>query len=801
MSFLAFKDLFPNFANLSEDQEYDENKKSACSIVKGFSTYYLEQINESESDLKKPSKVTTDIKILLNDIDSAIEVAITEIMPPESATANADYVIEETGLTTVSIVTPIEHLRSVGRGNSESNRGFRIANATLEQSFQVLLDHLTSRRVAEEMDAPTYLERLRGTFRRAADGARTQGSKFDNHAALANRLTNRLSILEKVFDFLRKNALPKLAEKSQEQKLDTADIEEKLSTVEGFYRSAKEYTKHFKKFSDLSRRSMERVHQEFASDMNEAGAEAEAKQVSRQIERLAFYRPLPFLWALLITVLVKVVLAHNSSEFLHILAIQLMVTTFILVWGMSIFFGVWARKRRMIDLRNHIHAQLRNVLMIQDMDADLFEFPTIKSDFNAPKEVPVKAYNVSDRKIRETTIARWNLLAFLIPVVLALVVWIARNEDGYDFVARYPGLDACILASGRMVFATQDAYFVMPDDRVNGFPRLVLSQIFPEILADPIERDFVIRVRSRADDNRLKLTNCTALDPKKDALRIIHEGIAFGPIERQETDGMLTGQTTALNTAISAPHPLNPDLTETDDDDRVKSTDNPGDTSLDVLAQAISGGQGEYGLAPPIRTLVLPFWPNPVTSETGLLDPQSVFEWGSDPDNLVDPEIADNGGTYLGRVAETLQSCIASNGKVELDVLGLASRSWKYAPDAATTEQLNYYLAEARRVAILRKFSELMENDDFGDHILVKLTDGTTITMSEIIARSQQTGNIENNLPSFARFDNARDFESRRATLFSVTGLIRETASPLEELFARSVVLKVIGIESGPCVF
>lgn len=1006
MTAAPFDDSFPLFAVLDAEQAYDLPDGGAQALD-AYRQIYLDQLGPDLPSAETSMAVAERLYQDLITIDEALSEFVRQVMPPETVTANADYAVEDSDRTPVSTADQLQRLRGTTEPRVHS---FRIANANLEQSFQAVLDHLTAARVAEEMDAPTYLERLRGAFRRAGDGARAQASKLAEYDATATRYTTRLALLAQVLDMVRKDVLQALLDASDSGDADIPDLETHLAAVTALQTKSAAFAAHYATFTHLSHTSMERAQHEFVTDTNIAGAEGEAQQVSRDIERHAFYRPLPLLWALSVTLLVKIVLAQNTSEVLHTLAVPLLVLTFVVTWGLSVYIGVWARAKRMQGLRGHVRAQLRNILMIQGQEAtsgfarraraqedDVIEFPKVDPDFAPDDPVAITAYSSRGRALdQNTAVIKRNLLALLIPLVLALIVAVARNEDGYDFIAGFPETDACVLASGRMVFATRDTYFVVPDGNAQGPLKGALSLVFPEFLAERIERADVIRALARTGETNADLTSCLTAQRPGDAMTIIHEGNAFGAFGTEETVLNVTNQIEALIAALDAPRPVVIDLDETDADNRLSLTVNLGDASLEVLTQAILQGGGGFGFPQPIahpaivdartrieielaktppstvdvtvilaainsvrteigsdisleqalalvfgapqftaklnmpdevraifegwtgdeglavaltnlrtelevsnqlaaefsalltldpndptvitilnenlntiiarqdtliaaisaavenhggeafvvtptivtpgqapgtggntvveggvfqtlvvtnaqgapqpvsvaNTLVLPFWPNPVRGEAVDLDsPPSVFAWGSDPGNLIDPVVTEQDGTYFERIAETLEACLADGAEVEIDVIGLASRSWDGPVGTSSGPVLNYYLAEGRRIAALRKLSLLLGDTGLDRRIQVRRDEDNSLSLADIVAQATADGAIEERLPTFGRFGEASSFEDRRDTLLNVTGLDPDTASPLEELFGRSVVLRMIRTLGGPCQF
>jgi hypothetical protein len=996
MTILTLDSALPQFSDVESHQPYDEPSGRAEALDR-LKESYLAELGEGDPTSQAIAEASTKARALAADLTAALDDLVAAIMPPELATENSDYVVEETDRTQVFLTGQIARLQSQAPGKDpETTVQFRVSNTALEQNLQALLDHLTASRIAEEMDAPTYVERLRGAFKRARDGARMQSGKMEEHFRRSDIVSGRLSAVETIVGFLRADVMPRLGAIGEKENPDAADLRGDLRALEVYASNASALGEHFRKFLRLSLDSLTRIRRDFASDANMAGAEGESILVSREMELHPFYRPRPLLWALAITLLVKIVLAHNTSETLHFLAIPILFLSFALTWLLSIFIGVWARKRRMKDLQEHIRGQLFNILHAGAPSGELVEFPPIRADHKEEPPTPIRAFAYhGNAEMHKRRVVVRNLLALLIPAVLALAVVITREDVDHDFVAHFPGAEPCVLASGRMVFASPASYFVKSGDRVDTVGEWVLSRVFPELMADVVQRSRIITVRTAHDPAEEPLSDCVFIDPVGGNLTVIHEGNAFGDFDAEFAVTAIAEQTQSLIAALGNPRPINLDLGDMGEGGAPVVTVNLGDTSLDVLTQAILSGttmppgpvdpviidartrielelsksepneidltqildalniirvrlgedasivqalnvifggptittpgielpdsvllflggeDGETGLPAELRelrialqasnelaaafaatiatggdgdtvvtvlneqltsiiegqeqliaaltanlavraqdaivvtplildvdggggdvgsggdggvsanifqttielagtgtrldtlanTLVLPFFPAPVQNGSGeLATPQGAFDWGADLARLLDPTVDDDETTYFGRIAQTLESCLIGNATVELDIIGLASPSWDGATGATTAETLNYHLAEGRRVGALRRLAALMDEADRG-RVLVQLSDGTTLTLPEIIDLATAGSPVSEVLARFARFGSSDEFEERRDTLLAVTGLNPDVESPLEELFGRSVVLRVVRSDGGPCQF
>lgn len=982
------------------------------------------------------AKPITRRKRLADLVGDAVAATALEIMPAETATAQVDYVLEDAARGTISAADKLSQLRD---GSQDASGGpeyetFRMVNTTLEQTFQSLLDQLTAMRIAEEMDAPTYLERMRGAYRRAKDGARAHGARMTEHAERAQRLVTRLSLAHQIVAFMSGEVRQRVKETP-----DHDAVQADLSATFELLERGQTFAAHYEMFTRLSADGLLRMQQEFVTDKIRDSVESEALRVSRAIERQAIFRSLPLIWALLISLMVKIVLAHNTSEALHGFSPAILAFSFVATWALSIYLGVWGRSRRMSDLRAYTQAQMREVLSISERPKtsyfqrglaqdDVIEFPRIPAGHTPAPRRTLVPYNYEDRAFRAAaSVVRRNLLALLIPLLLAMVVLVMRKDEGYAFVARFEGAEPCILASGDMVFATSKAYYILPDARVNTLPERVLRHIFPSLLADVLSRENVLRVELRDGTGPAALAPCATQRVGANGITVVTGGdadshavadasvqaltravqdvaVALGATQTVTldfetfsdgltvdlgdnslsvlqqaildagpgpapiiTDPAIIDARTAILLALDVDTPeavdvsrifaelniiterlggdvsvaqaLNvvfggPDMTsrlvlspefeaflqggaggqdliaelgelrlafeaanalaarfmaviEMEGDEETAITvidshltaimdrqdtliaainalisqdpealvtsiierqdllvaavtalrdDVAGDTVLlaPVIFDIASGdslplpppvgdegppvitretgvfqtlilSEGSAGAEPPVsiaNVLVLPFWSSPVESVLSDLDsPQGIWDWAIQTDNLTDPQITDSGGTYFGRIADTLVGCLAEDARLEIDILGLASRSWAGPISDTPAPVLNYYLAEGRRIAALRRLEELIDDPALSSRIDVQLADGTFGPMAGLIDTATSQPDIVDGLPAFARFASLETFENRRDKLLNVTGLNSDTATPLEELFGRSVVLRMVSGQSGPCEF
>ena len=200
------------------------------------------------------------------------------------------------------------------------------------------------------------------------------------------------------------------------------------------------------------------------------------------------------------------------------------------------------------------------------------------------------------------------------------------------------------------------------------------------------------------------------------------------------------------------------------------------------------------------NTLVLPFFPAPVESGSGELGtPPGAFDWGCRPGlDCSIPSSGEGGTTYFGRIAQTLESCLIGNATVELDMIGLASPSWDGGDrrDDGRDVELPSRRGAARRGAPPSWPDYWTRRIGTGSACSCPI--GTTMALPEIIDLATAGAPVSEMLARFARFGSSSQFEERRDTLLAVTGLNPDVESPLEELFGRSVVLRVVTLQRRP---
>ena len=576
--------FFPDIEAADSFQAYDAPEGAVIA---------LEAIEAEFQPGDRPDTLAAKAQALVTELDATVCALITQLLPDEDVNADVAYTLDDASQLPVLHDALVARLR---HGQTDEALRFRVADTTLETSIQAVLDSLTAQRINEELDAPTFVERLRGGFRRIRSGAASKKATFADLKTRAERVVSRLQMVERLAGFLRSD----ISERLREELADSDVFEDEAAALAEFARNSREFAERVLAFSVISVASLERIEKDICSDLNIAGAEGESVLVSREAENHVLFRAAPIIWAFCVTVLAKIILAHNTSETLHILAVPILILTYVLTWGFSIFIGIWTRKRRMRDLHKHIRQQFRKVLHDPSVKDELIEFPYVDPEKTQLEGGPITAYPYRGRiKFNTAQVLRRNLLALVLPLILLAMVLIARNGGDQRFMARFEGTSPCVLAQGRLVFATKNSFFVMPQGRIDGFWETALRGIFPELFADVVPREHIIRVKDvvgsyvisdvDAGASAADLRDCTTVDPDRNAYTLTHVGNTADFSSNVQNLENVTLGLNKLVAALTTGDPISIDVNAALGT-TPSVTVELGETSLDVLAQATAFG-------------------------------------------------------------------------------------------------------------------------------------------------------------------------------------------------------------------
>ncbi len=946
-------------------------------------------------------KATGKIQNLLNALNDLSEKIILGIFPGDGA----PFLVEnKSKLPLQEADDLLDQVRSLARAPQEAESKdadlfFRLNCKSLEEEMQSLLDHLTAKRVAEEMDGQTYVNRLRGNYDRISRKAETDIKTLSEEQKKVQCAKKQLQDCQSLVVAVRQEfswyaeqiqTEADIGEGDDNNESDNVDLQE----IEDLCKNGASFCERLGDFLKQSKGNLKNLQSDFCSARNRDAAEQQSRFVSRDIERNPLIRPYPLIWAVCVTLLVKIILGHNTTELLHDQSVGILVISFVVTWVASIWIGFTARRNKMEALRDHTWHQIQRLIN-----------PTTSSDPNNPKDasagsktvvssqtqptetiaelgpiqqriqdlrladeatkflsVPYGAaatghsnstdFNFKINELRNNErVVRHNAWALVIPIAL-LVLVIADNLGGSSqrvFVARFPESPPCVLATGRLVFTTTDDFFIreknIETDKtvaqgIQNFVQVVAQQIFPEIGAQVVPRDLVIRVipTNHADDDH-GLLNCTATDPNHNTLRIHHAGkvldalgeeevrqeifsglqkiaenlsgaptavwspdtdpeiaeardemeellavtdpiefdgprfiAAFGRIQQSLAEKLVIAEklsiadtmrltwprTGSLTPSTKFPNPLQVDLLDQDElealTDLVARIAASNEKLAQLIEQEIPLGNSPAAVVLPILhelqkntpssevqsstwitnlllpngapagkgwpdTLILPFF----TDEVKFTEPKDItayddnplkmaFVFGARKSNFKDPALgSEKEDTYFSRIAKHLGQCLKNNGdhnlggddaELTLDIIGLASRTWKDKNPTHSKEQLNLALAEGRRAVTLLKLIDAISDKEVQNRIHIMSSNSPTDTLSLAQISDMLAGEPEDWFDrrlEFDRFSTHEEHAKTRSNFITPSASQGDDRLPLEELFARSVVVKVERVRGGPC--
>ena len=449
----------------------------------------------------------------------------------------SDYLIErETGL-------PVGHqaLISKLRGDEASpnsgpadDRGvlLRLNKAELESRVQQLLNHMTSLRISEEKDTDTYVQRLKLAYLRVEKEAERQHNDLIEGQLASTQVGHaRLEKLKILAAHLHNEILRKLPnpEEPQPQKVsETAEaIQNKIEEAAKFTSGATDFANRLVVFLDRSRQNLRNLEEQFCTQPMIDGAISQSISVSRAAEVQHFYRVLPLFWAVIITILVKIIIARNTSLAVHENASMILIMSFVITWILSVSIGRNNRTRRMQELQNATHEDFetltqcnehkqkkRSKLKFWHLDSWLTNpssegktvrftpeaFDQILS--NTIRDEAVTPFNArrSLRKEKRSVPLR-NCWALLIPIgLLALVELLLPESDNRTYLSTLENGQVCTLMEGRLTAADETTYYLRVKEDNAGQdedPAVeigVANFIFPELISKTIPRDAVISI-------------------------------------------------------------------------------------------------------------------------------------------------------------------------------------------------------------------------------------------------------------------------------------------------------------------
>ncbi|WP_377190522.1 hypothetical protein [Ruegeria meonggei] len=929
------------------------------------------------------------IQGLMNSLNELSEKIIRDIFPSDGAR----FLVENK--SKLPLQEPdelLEKIRDLKRApekpeSNDTSLFFRLNCKSLEEELQSLVDHLTAKRVAEEMDGQTYVNQLRGNFGRISRNAETAIKTLSEEQEKTQRAEEHLQDFRSFADTVRQEFSGSVEQLKAEADIPEDSGKNKHRNVEpqeivDLCKNGASFCEQLGGFLQKSEGNLKSLQNDFCSAPNQDAAEQQSRLVSQAIERSPLLRLYPMFVAAAFTILVKGILARNNAELLHDNSITILVISFVASWAFSIWVGFSSRRKKMTSLRTHTARQIRHIITPHRSDPQItnLTLKTVKRLVSWIKRSVAKSFQMLlDRRLmdeavkfpsieygansagnKDQSVFQWrneNFQRTAIVVALNFAVlaipsavffgWdrILGNTVSDDmehrlFVARLPEAPPCVLARGRLVFATKADYFIR-DLAPSAISRAGwIQQIFPEIGAQVVPRDLVIRVipTNHADDDH-GLLDCTATDPNHNTLRIHHAGkvldalgeeevhqeifsglqkiaenlsgastavwspetdpeiaeardemeellavtdpiefdglrfvAAFGRIQQSLAEKLVIAEklsiadtmrltwprTNSLTPSTKFPNPLQVDLLDQDElealTDLVARIAASNEKLAQLIEQEIPLGNSPAAVVLPILhelqentpssevqpstwitnlllpngapagkgwpdTLILPFF----NDEVKFTEPKDIkayddnplkmaFVFGARKSNFKDPALgSEKEGTYFSRIAKHLGQCLKSNGdrnlgsddaELTLDIIGLASRTWKDKNPTHSKEQLNLALAEGRRAVTLLKLIDAISDKEVQNRIHIMSSNSPTDTLSLAQISDMLTGEPEDWFDrrlEFDRFSTHEEHAKTRSNFITPSASRGDDRLPLEELFARSVVVKVERVRGGPC--
>lgn len=490
----------------------------------------------------------------------------------------------------------------------------KITLTELEEQINELREILTSRRIAEEGDTTTYVNRLRKAFEKVSEEAdrskealREPGqsildyrSKLGEEVALLHaidvRVLANLGPPPQEFEIWMKGdgrvttgiVIPETGERA-----DFADEEIKHQVLEEgripevLQVHLDERLKFVDAVSDYLIASYRRLHSlssDFCSKTQIEDSEALAREVAQKNESPLFLRPLPLFMGFAVALATKWSLARNESIVLHDSGLIILAGAFFVTWFASLYIGIRARAGMMSNLRGALMQQVQNLFGGRESKAGFglflpnifrslarflpstlrawdrsFKIPHEKLGFYhvLPGDIPMTAFPRTSSMVESTVwMFTLNLAAPL--AAYGFYVFVTSLNQAHPnenvFIGSINGSEACALARGRVVFATNRFFFVdkaKPAVGQNGkgqsdaeaaslgqvWPSSTIQAFFPEMFATPLQRDLIIAtaqssefpekydVEGRPNESQNAIADCRSLTSKPTAMHVRHEGI------------------------------------------------------------------------------------------------------------------------------------------------------------------------------------------------------------------------------------------------------------------------------------
>ncbi|GLQ29315.1 hypothetical protein GCM10007927_41190 [Sulfitobacter pacificus] len=706
--------------------------------------------------------------------------------------------------------------------------GLQLESGELEYRITALLDHLTTRRIAEEMDTPTYLFRLEKFFKRARKRsvALLDGTITGLGAYLADKeqeISQFCLVLQTAVEATESKALKTL------QSAWSAQIGARADDV----------TRHLKNIEatrlDVAQR-LEAFNDVLLSDSNTSRVKETAAYVSRVVERSVYLRIWPFVVAAVASLGAKIALSFQSSLLIAQYDDHILVGSFLLVYLFSAFLGRVFRRQVIAKVQKAYRKSIKNLFAKDWATFEAFQFQPVPIARKQPGDAGGGKWRPPLKRVPGKRTARFlplaimmscNGLLLLAPGLLVLLAIAAASQNAelltkprewetYTFVGTTSRGLPCIVEQGNLTHMDSEHYYVLPQTEVD----LTFGQrTFPELYSYAVPTQTVKLIRAKRADDAYDMAKCTEESGSGnfdlEGLGASLAGIADNRQENRQsaTPRMTKEQVRALiNTELSAgdqsaiqkvaeaidalaaglvpPHDPMPRLT---------SVVLPAPAPAPLIQTATTDPViWEYHLyAEDRRVLQAPnmqvifFFPSGVrgtgnTQAGAYQRGLNSFEALSEADALHQSALE----VQLAQLAQSLQVWLANNeADLSINVQGFASLRWDARLDDQLKERLNFALAEGRRHAVLRRLQTVL-GDTSARVRVASAESGTCSPLSEAVFTTWEEIRDRG-------FADVQDMVTARSELLGSAGW---TANDLRLEFSRRSVVVQVGKGTSLCV-
>ncbi|MDC0116051.1 hypothetical protein OAH97_01075 [Octadecabacter sp.] len=581
-----------------------------------------------------------------------------------------------------------------------------ITSPEFEDRILMFVDHLTARRIAEEMDTPTYLSRL-GTF---VDRANSRAVLLNNQTVpqLAEIITEERYMIqdlrrqltheiERLSAFLDPDEVTRLDGLIAQESKTMEDVLDKID------RACVDLTHRISQFCD-----------EICGQTNQFQLRDRVRKVSEQIESGTGIRFWPWLTAFFTVILVGTILTGHLSPYLASHSSKLYGAIFCVCLLASYRFGYAFRENTMKTVRNEQYSSICKLFSPEAETDQIFKISPIPLSHSAAPDPKWR-----DRKWwpafkgvqhhRYIMISK-NLAIMFAACLLALgktliapANLLSRDDvPAYAFQGRLPAGNGCLIATGDLIRSDDISHFVLPPDRTNNF---VATRLFPILYSDAIDRRHVREIVLFNPDVHDFMQDCrvqtplvegnTSPTPEINVTVPVNVSVP-GVSELVTTGDELTDQVATLASNISEIQSV-PSQFATYISQETASA-NTADTALWTY-QIVQEGRL---VLESTNSLLLLFFPIEIkdTENSEILAFQRGLEAMSSSNES--KEFDQGREFYLAQLARiVLQELAQESSEITIDVQGFASERWIGSTDDDERDALNYALAEGRRFSVI----------------------------------------------------------------------------------------------------